>query len=298
MSELNLTQVDNASDLLAQAKESQGVPSIPVNDGQKNNKNFSRQPRKNYWKDTTIKAVPLDAIAMDQGVKAFTFAYNDREGELTDDVIEKVKRVIKPLAERGYTFRAWFNGSSTTGDKILSVATDTPLDVEWYLPTRNWNTNITKPTSSVDTELAYQIAKGLHKSYDKIPDFVRALCARDVELVLSKTCKSPIKFLLIYSPCGSETIGKNVDFKKLGQLVFLIRMCSQLNIPVFNLGKEDAIKRLQEFLTGKKEEKPAVEQTLPPKQETPPPVQEQPQVVEEPKPAPTIDVVDLSDLGI
>lgn len=303
MSEFNLSSATNAADLLAQASNSSGVPTVPM----ESNKGFqrgNRAPRRNLWKDTTIKPVPLDTIEMEQGVKAFSFIYNEKEGELPDNIVEKVQKVIKTLSTRDYTFRAWFNGSSATGDKIVSVETEKPLDIEWYLVTRNWNANVSKPTSNVDTELAYQIAKGMHKAYDKIPDFIRALCARDIELILGKSCKKPIKFLLVYSPCGTESITKDTDFKKLGQLVFDIRVCKDLNIPVFNLQKDDALPRLLEFLTGRKQETPVVEQTLPPASATP--------VVEEViEVAPVIqdvvipevkvtegDVLDMSSLGI
>ena len=53
--------------------------------------------------------------------------------------------------------------------------------------------------------------------------------------------------MVIYTPEGASTT-KEVDFKSTGRLSYHIRLATELNIPVFNLAKENAKEECLKFI--------------------------------------------------
>ena len=121
-------------------------------------------------------------------------------------------------------------------------------DVETYLPWPKFNEDIVKPTMGRPNEAAYSIALNLHNSFYEQKESLRAILSRDVNISLGSSGTDAVKFMIIYTPCGSESIGTKPDYRKLGSTVFYLRIAAAANIPVFNVKNAESIKRLSELL--------------------------------------------------
>lgn len=268
----------------------------------------SNNNRKNLWKDQDIKSIPFSTIQMIYGNKDYSIYYNDRGPQVPSPIVEKMQKLVGLMNKNGYKLRAWYPGGCSVGSAIVDPNNTSPhpLQVEWYIPTKSYNSLVT-PKSLVNNELAYQLLRGFHKGWDKIPGFVRALCARDIEVFLGQDCKHPLRFVVIWSPGGEESLsGDKIDWKGLGQLAFIIRLAKELGIPLFNLAKEDSITRLGSLLNGstveqKPEPKPTVQEVIPTEQ----PVEvkeeikvEEPTVIKIEEPVSEVPVSDNGDIII
>lgn len=263
---------------LVKAVEEEKKSTTPPSFKPKNNFNGDKQfqKRKNLWTDSDIRPVPLSSLKFEKGDKSYSIIYNDRGQAIPSDIVFKMTSLVKILNKNGYTFRCWFNGNDTVGSQLTDKELTKPdtLKVEWYLPSKFYNSNIEQPISLTNNELSFQVAKSFHRNYDKLHGFVRAICARDIELLLGSNLRKPLKFLIIYSSCGSEALSDKPNYESLGQLSFILRLAKETLIPVFNLKNPDAIDRLKKFL-GVAPSTPAATQPVT-QQEQP-----QPQPVEE-----------------
>lgn len=243
---------DNPDTLVKAVEEEKASVTPPQNFTPKksfnSNKPFNRN--KNLWTDNDIRPVPISSLKFERADKSYAIIYNDRGQTIPSDIVFKMTSLIKILNKNGYTFRCWYNANDSVGSQLTDKTLVEPekLNVEWYLPSKFYNPNITEPTSLTNTELAFQVAKGFHRSYDKLHGFVRAICARDIELLLGKNLRNPLKFIIIYSSCGSETLTDKPNYEALGQLSFILRLAKETLIPVFNLKNADAIDRLKKYL--------------------------------------------------
>lgn len=260
--------------------------------------------RKNLWKDQDIKSVPFSAIQMVYGNKEYSIYYNDRGPQVPSPIVEKMQKLVGLMNKNGYKLRAWYPGGCSVGSAIVDPNNTSPhpLQVDWYIPTKTYNSLVT-PKSLVNNELAYQLLRSFHKGWDKIPGFVRALCARDIEVFLGQDCKHPLRFIMIWSPGGEESLsGDKIDWKGLGQLAFIIRLAKELSIPLFNLAKEDSISRLGKLLNGstvesKPEPKPEVQEVIPVETKTEEIKVEEPTVINIQPAQEVVTNVELSDNG-
>lgn len=103
---------------------------------------------------------------------------------------------------------------------------------EIFLPWQGFNKKkgFTKPET-----WAYEIAEKNHPAWDRLTDGGRALHARNVHQVLGWAVSGPqSEFVICWTPRGSGRGGT-------GQA---IRIAEAYYIPIFDLGKEDAMERL------------------------------------------------------
>lgn len=232
--------------------------------------NYNKPKSRNLWTDNNIKSLSLSVIQKYYGDLSFSVYFKVPEESVPEDIQKKLSSAVEFLGKKGYTFRSWYPGESQVGKVLVNRFLETGnKNIEWYLVSKKYNEAITEPTSYVNKEMSFQLARGAHTGWDKIPGFVRALCARDIEVMLSNDCKKPLRFILIYSPCGSEVLPEKPDYKSLGgSLAFILKVAKTLSIPVFNLQNEGVGKRLMELVNGKakaeepEEEKPAVQEDI------------------------------------
>lgn len=243
--------------------------------------NFDKKPQKNLWEDNNIKALSFNILEKIYGNKCFTVFYNSRINNVPEDAKTRLLNAVKYLSKQGFTYRAWYAGDDYLGTALTAGFTEHQgANVEWYIPWKKYNEKVPNPTSKVNTELAYQLVRGCHKGWDKLPPAVRAICARDIEVFLSKDGKHPLTFILIYTPDGIEELPEKPDFKVLGQLSFILRVAKDLGIPVFNI-KNDVSERLKALLEGKREIPKPTQETMTQEVATPAP---QPTTVTQPQP--------------
>lgn len=274
--------IENLQDLNKQVENTQPTVAQPQ-------KKFTpQQKQKNLWEDQNIKALSFSILDKKYGNKAFSVFYNTRNQDIPDEIKTKMTNAVKYLSGQGYNFRAWYSGDDALGCSLArDFVTPTNQNIQWYIPWKKYNEKVPNPTSWVKNELAYQLVRGFHKGWDKLPPVVRALCARDVEVFLTADGKHPLTFVLIWTPCGSEELPENPDYQTLGQMAFILRLAKALSIPVFNLQNADVSTRMQALMSGKvpgeaKPETPAVTEEV--KSPTP---QTQEVIVKEPNPIPS-----------
>lgn len=273
--------IDNIEELNDKVNKHQEQSAQNKSNYYRENNQYSR-PQRNLWTDNNIKSLSLSVIQKQYGDTSFSVYFKVPDESVPEGVQKRLISAVEFLSKKGYTFRAWYPGESKVGKALVDKFKESGnKNLEWYLVSKKYNESVTNPVSMVNKEIAFQLARGSHTGWDKIPGFVRALCARDVEVILSPDCKRPLRFLLIYSPCGSETLPEKPDYRSLGgSLAYVLKLAKELSIPVFNLHNEGVGKRLIELVTGKA---PADEPT--PK--SPDVVEDI--LVEEPDPVPTTE---------
>ena len=197
------------------------------------------------WGDPNIEPVKLDRSILSSIGKYFAIVqYKGKEG-VPNDVLEKMLSASKVFMKSGFVLR--FNGETEGfNTKILDIDI---ARVETYLPWKTFNKdNISLTPKMVrPNEEAYHVAAYYHKKFKELPNSARAILARDVHVLLGENVKNPIKLLLCYSSDGAESI-KEINFKVTGYISFSIMICDAMGIPVFNMGKKDALSRLVEFV--------------------------------------------------
>ena len=247
-----LDLLDNTKQAFADDKPKQEWK--PKGEWKPNNGYKSNKPKvPSLWdrKDFTPKKIDVKGL-----VRTKSFLVSFPTGvELGEETEKLIPKIALKIAESGYKYR--YNGDtrSLLQKAIVSCLEDAKdrnegkgYDVEVYLPYGKFNENITAPEMTRPNETGYSIALNMNKTFYEKKEIVRAFMARDVHMVLGESCKDAVKFIVIYTPCGSESLGMKPDYKKLGDTVPYLRLAEAANIPVFNIKNADSIKRLSEFL--------------------------------------------------
>lgn len=94
--------------------------------------------------------------------------------------------------------------------------------------------------------VAYRIAEYTHPAWRWLPDWMKELHTRNVFQVLGSRAAEPTEFMVCWTPDGAER-GSETS-KKTGGTGTAIRIADAFGVPVFNLQREDAIQRLEEYL--------------------------------------------------
>ena len=208
-------------------------------------KDSYKKNKVDLWGDPTIEPIKLDRSKLASIGKYFAIVQYKGTDGVPDDVLDKMLSISKVLMKSGFMLR--FNGETEGfNTKILDIDI---ARVETYLPWKTFNKdNISLTPKMVrPNEDAYHTAAYYHKKFKELPNSARAILARDVHVLLGENVKNPIKLLLCYSSDGAESI-KEINFKVTGYIGFSIMICDAMGIPVFNLGKKDAVSRLVEYI--------------------------------------------------
>lgn len=169
------------------------------------------------------------------------------DGKTPDDVLEQFSSIAARLSELGYSTRV-------TGEKPVSNYFEkNSLEKELYLPWSPFEVEgekLESKFSKVTTQAIeimgehYQAFKG--KEWDELKPGVKKIISRNVHLLLGPELKTPVDFLICWTPCGAE---KRKDISARTWFSGpVISLAHAKRIPVFNLKNPDAMKRLNEFL--------------------------------------------------
>lgn len=208
----------------------------------------SSDKKENLWEKEDFKPLKLDPSKFTKSGKKFAISYNVPDGELSSEIQDKLVEVAKILVAKGYTYRTSSDGKEPVNKAILELDNVKP---ETYLPWKKFNTDAQNLISYMPTEKAYSIAMNSHKVFMKLPPAVRAILSSQVHCLLGNECVEPVDLMITYTNCGSEAIVKNMDFKITGSVTFLLKVCGDANIPVFNLKTDNFTTRLSEFIKTK-----------------------------------------------
>lgn len=90
-------------------------------------------------------------------------------------------------------------------------------------------------------------------SFSKMSGGARTNMANQFHILLGKDCLTKLKFMILYSVDGCETMEdvKIKGYKEVSRKTQdIIKKCTEFGIPVFNIGKEEGIKKLLELIQG------------------------------------------------
>lgn len=100
----------------------------------------------------------------------------------------------------------------------------------------NNNKEIFRPKHA--TTEAIELASRFHPTWDACSPIARKLHGRNSMIILGSDLNSPVKFVICYTPDGSDSGGTGLG----------IRIAKNFNIPVFNLFHTDTRDRLDKFI--------------------------------------------------
>lgn len=196
-----------------------------------------------------------------------------------DEPVNPMEPKISEFNRKANTFLAVGTDLPTGLESKLSVVLDTlhgkrftarlasdkrdPLDTfvkanyfmkEFFLPWAKFDTDVVpklpKPTPDARPVACWLTLTTRRKSdpdiFNMIPSVVRTFIARNTHLVLGEDLKSPVKFMILYTPNG-EGLGDRIDFKSAGNVKFFLEVAKIFSIPVFNIQNEDSFKKLEDF---------------------------------------------------
>ena len=214
------------------------------NSAKKTNKGSGAQFENKNW-DAVFDPLIVEPSMLSRGSRQYLAISN--EG-VPDSVLERVRVISKKLKEMGYTHR---DLASPSRDKMNGVATLGAEDkVAIYTAWAGYGKDDINDRSKIvvhaPSEKAYRIATKYNTSFNKLKPAIRAFIARDMAALLGEDSNTPIDFLLCWTENGEEK--KKELTTNTGKLRNMIYLCNEFNIPVFNLGKSDAIDRFKQYL--------------------------------------------------
>ena len=136
------------------------------------------------------------------------------------------------LESLGY---ALYSGAADGADSAFSNGCKNKIEfIPWKGFNKCWDGII-----SSDNE-AMKIAETLHPNWSKLSIGAKKLMARNCHQILGLDLKSPVKFVICWTPDGTETKTTH----KTGGTGQAIRLANQYNIPVINMFNDDWKERL------------------------------------------------------
>lgn len=159
-----------------------------------------------------------------------------------DQTLRRMRRIAARLAELGWTLRT--GGAQGADQAFLDGALRAGGEVELYLPRPGHNGHYPSRyaprvrISERPPAAAYELAARHHPRWGRLSDFVRALHARNAQILLGPDGVSePVRFVIAWTEGGRVVGGTGMS----------LRMARAAGIPVVNLydqGALDAIARL------------------------------------------------------
>jgi len=198
-----------------------------------------------YWENPDVKPLKVDPETFKTASKSFLITTYTTTGVLPPEVSKELFELSKALVAKGFRFRHTGDVQDKLQNDILKIE---DIEVDSYLPWKKFNPDIANPLMKKPVGIGYRIAANSHKMFPKMSNGIRCLLARNAHSILGPKCVTPVTFILAYTEDGAEGITKGIDFKVTGNVAFFLKVAEDSNVPVFNLKKEGAIKRLIEFI--------------------------------------------------
>lgn len=149
------------------------------------------------------------------------------------------------LAELGYTLRS---GAADGADAAFEAGCDEAGgSKEIWLPWRGFNGH--EDTSLFASTKHYAVASRLHPAWLSLKPSVRKLHARNVGQVLGSDLSTLVSFVLCWTPDGCESQSQRT--RDTGGTGMAIALAGEHGVPVFNLHRIDALKRLAPLVRSK-----------------------------------------------
>jgi len=205
-------------------------------------RNSFKPKKENYWDKQDIQPTTIDVTKFKGSTKAFAI-YVHPENDIPESAHKTLLMVAGALMEKGHTFRHTGNKDNHLHNEILALEN---TKVESYLPWKKFNANISDPILA--NPMGYRIAIGIHKSYMKLPNAVRAILASSVNALTGTSADAKVDFVLTWTDGGAEALTKDTDFKQIGNNTFVLQIAKRAGIPVFNVFNSDFIERFKKVI--------------------------------------------------
>lgn len=145
------------------------------------------------------------------------------------DILEYFEFCGKRLREMGYTLRS---GGAIGADSAFEKHAGIEAEIFVADKSRLISSPHYKFTEITPDHPAYKLAAMIHPAWGACKPFARQLHARNCFQVLGSTLNDPVRFLLCWTPCGSERAQEcNIN---TGGTATAIRLAHKRGIPVFN----------------------------------------------------------------
>ncbi len=166
--------------------------------------------------------------------------------------IEKLTAVLDKLHTQGFTLRS-------SADRMNELDKDVSSKFarkEYYLPWKKFapdvDAKVEKPNDKARRVSCWLRMTIMRKSdpsvFNDLTGVVRTFISRNTQLILGEDLETPVNFIIVYTPGGEEG-DQRVDFKTAKNASYFIQAANILTIPVFNIQNDDAIDRLEKFLS-------------------------------------------------
>lgn len=159
---------------------------------------------------------------------------------ISKEVGMQMQFIAQALGVMGYTLRSGGAAGSDSefekGTKVLKG-----LKKEIYIPWEGFNNRTTREKDvilPIFTPEHMEVAASLHPNWEACSDGAKKLHTRNLYQVAGLDGATFVDFVICWTPNGSGSGGT-------GQA---IRLANQLNIPVYDLGKEGGYKEVITFL--------------------------------------------------
>lgn len=161
-------------------------------------------------------------------------------------ILDLMTRIASRLAKRGYVLRS---GAADGSDIAFEAgARGVGGDSEIFLPWRGFNGSASPLFNLPLDEQAALIASHVHPAWADLKPPVRKLHARNVYQVLGRDLRSPVDFVVCWTPDGAESwTDTSISTGGTGTA---IKIADLFKIPVINLHNEGALDRIAEIVHG------------------------------------------------
>ncbi len=162
-------------------------------------------------------------------------------------VLDKMTRIAERLAAREPWGYALLSGGANGADSAFEAGADAK---EIYLPWKGFNGRAHSAISLPNSD-AYRVAAEMHPGWKRLDEPARALMARNSHQILGADLRSPVDFVVCWTPDGCENGATRT--RETGGTGQAIALADRWGVPVFNLRHgQGALNRIRDFLFDQK----------------------------------------------
>ncbi len=226
--------------------ENQGGYKKPYNNNYNNNNNNFQKKDKvpSVWDMTVYKPEKVDVDNSKQ-VKAFTVFTHGKE-DIDLSTVETVVKAASILIKKGYIFRCIGDTKDVISTEICKIEN---AKIEFYLPIRKFNEDVTEFVTKLPTLKACCTAANYHGLYNmntkvniQLSPIERMKLGSKVHVMLGKECDEHLGLMILVASAGNTAVVKKdnkIDYKAYGNTLFPIEVAADTNIRVLNACKKD-----------------------------------------------------------
>jgi hypothetical protein len=214
---------------------------------EKKQENNQRGQKDKPWESPTHVAIDKDQLHRPE--KTFTLSLADMRN-ISRDTIDRFVAISKYLFNNGYTFRATMYEANKLEQEILKIENS---KVEKYLLFKTKDSPHDDAVMDGPNVTGYGIAANYNKRYSESKEIAKKMLAQNVHLLYGDDCSKPVDILLIDAKKNIEALGRNVNFKDIGNTFFSLFLASKGEATtVFNALAPDVAGRIKDYVNLKK----------------------------------------------